>query len=371
MQAPITLSWLDKFKRSVTVVFKSLSFLWNHKKLLFFPFFTASLVVASIGVYELTYYALYQKHITSFFPEPKSAQCRRLHQEAQSRLQAAQEQLRDQPRDQKTASEQLEAEQALLDNYAQEIEENYQEIESKSCDPEDDYTFGYLLFAWIITFIAIFFSALSNTALSHATTQGFNNAPISITASLKHSFSRFFTLLVWSISALAIHFLVNIFRKKDNRGRSSFLGRFIGEAIEFAWYIATFLVIPVMAHEQLGGIKSIKRSAHLMKEKFGENLISALALNYFFGIFFFLLLAVMLCTTWLVAKFGTPALSAAILAPLFIICITLFLLLIPISSATTTIFKTAVYHYVTNNPMGPFGEQELQASFVPEHKSQS
>jgi len=355
MQAPITLSWLDKLKRSINVVFKSLSFLWNHKKLLFFPLFTACLVIASVGVYELSYYALYQKHITSFFPESKSEKCRRLRQDAQRRLQEAQEQVRNQPTTQKSAVQQLEAEQALLDNYAQEIEENY--------------TLEFLLFAWIITFVAIFCSALSNTALSYATTQGFSNAPISITASLKHSLRRFFTILIWSCSALIIHMLVNMFKSKDNKGRSSFLSRFIGEAIEFAWYIATFLVIPVIAHEKLGGLKSIKRSAHLMKEKFGENLISALALNYFFGIFFFLLAAVMLCTSWLVLRFGNPALSAAVLAPLFVVCITLFLLLIPISSVTTTIFKTAVYHYVTNNPMGPFGEQELQASFVSEPKS--
>lgn len=323
-------SFFDKLKKGFVVALKSLKFIWQHKKLLFFPLLTASLIVASIGVYEVAYFRLYQQHITSFFPEGRKSKKRNRIQEEQPK------------------SEQLQQERS-----------------------KNKYSLEFLLFVYVITFACIFFFAFSNVALSYASSQAFVGAPIKLGASLIHSVKQFPTLLVWSFAALIIHILVNIFKGKNNNESSSFLGRLVGEAIEFAWYIATFLVIPVMAHENIGAFKSIKRSAHLMKKTFGENLAAALLLPQLLGIVLFvwaLLAFGILQGVIYIGKMTEMRVTFAIILPLIGFFVVVAGIICAIVSAATTVFKTAAYHYAIGNPVGPFSEKEVQSSFVTEVK---
>lgn len=308
-------SFAIKSKNGVIVVFKSLTFIWHHKKLLFFPLLTATLIIGSVGVYDAVYYQLYNKHITSFFPEENKAD-------------------QDSPSSSKSRRE---------------------------------YPPEFLLFSAIITFVSIFFFAFSNVALSYSASQAFTQAPVKIGKSLMHSIKKLPTLLLWALSAFFIHMLVNIFKGENENGRSSFLGRLIGTAIEFAWFIATFLVIPVFAHETIGTFSGIKRSAFLMKKTFGENLVGTLILQglnaVLLLVWLFISCGIAYATVHMQNSFGIP-LFLTVGAPLIGLLLIVVGILCTAISAATTVFKTAVYHYAIGNPVGPFHTRELQASFT-------
>src|SRR4051794_4920069 len=55
--------------------------------------------------------------------------------------------------------------------------------------------------------------------------------------------------------------------------RAGFLGALVIGVIGFAWNVATFLVVPVLAAENVGPIDAIKRSGGLLKKTWGEQII--------------------------------------------------------------------------------------------------
>jgi len=331
-QTNTQLSFLDKFKKGWSVALKSLRFIWHHKKLLFFPFLTGILIVTSIGIYEIIYYALYHKHITSFFPEKEKSRKKQITAEYQS-----------------------------------------EQTESTS-QRNKKYSWAYILFLLIIVFISIFSFTFSNVALSHATTQIFMGFPINIRTSLAHSFKKLLPILVWSLCAFFMHILINMSKGKDEKGGNNFLFRLVGAAVELAWTIATFLIIPVLAHENLGIFKNIKRSAELMKKTFGQNI----ALALMFPALYFLIVIIWIClflgamVLLILIRNFIVSYSKLLLMPtaLSLIGISLIIpaFLCAIVSAATIVFKTAVYHYAVGNLIGPFSEQEVQSSFEVKEK---
>lgn len=188
-----------------------------------------------------------------------------------------------------------------------------------------------------------------------------------------HSIKRLPTILVWSICSFIIHLLINIIKNKDGKSRIPFLQRFIGELLEFVWYITTFLVIPVLAHENIGGLANIKKSAQLMKKTFGENLVATLLLPQLIGLIMLAWFLVTAGFAYIALTFGYNnqkmlqvfmyaglPISGTLLIIAIILCIAV--------SAATTVFKTAAYHYATGSLIGPFSSQEVTGSFVPEKK---
>jgi hypothetical protein len=177
---------------------------------------------------------------------------------------------------------------------------------------------------------------------------------------------------MWSMFALAIHFLVNIFKGKDGRSRVPFLQRFIGDFIEFAWYIGTFLVIPIMAHENIGALACIKKSAQLMKKTFGENLVATLLLPQLIGLILLVWILLSAGIGYLFLNIGDNAtgmrLFSTVALPLIGILLIIAIILCTAVSAATTVFKTAAYHYAIGSAIGPFSSQEVKGSFVPEVK---
>jgi len=59
---------------------------------------------------------------------------------------------------------------------------------------------------------------------------------------------------------------------RSARPTALFLSLFVG-LLGFGWTVATFLVVPVLAAQDVGPIDAIKRSASLLRDTWGENLI--------------------------------------------------------------------------------------------------
>ncbi|MBA4167985.1 MAG: hypothetical protein H0X41_10665, partial [Chitinophagaceae bacterium] len=136
---------------------------------------------------------------------------------------------------------------------------------------------GLFLFYMLNYLIVVFF----NTALIHCSTLYFRGERPTVRAGLAFSVSRLELILIWSLFAATIGFLLRILQ--ENLGS---VGRLITGLIGIVWNIATFFAVPVMIYEQTGPIETVKRSAGIMKEKWGERIGAAFS----FGIIYILAL---------------------------------------------------------------------------------
>ena len=218
---------------------------------------------------------------------------------------------------------------------------------------QDFNTPGYylLLFAFYVVnyFVVVFF----NMALIHCTRLYFRGEEVTVRAGLQFSMSRIGVIFSWTFFAATIGLLLRIIQ--DNVG---WLGKIITGLIGVVWSIATFFVIPVIAYENTGPIKAVKRSSQLMKQKWGESLGAtfSLGLIQFVGI-----IAVGFPLYFLGAIIHPIAGIALAIVGAFIV--------VSIISAAQTIFISAVYHNIDGDLDKHFNQQMVDQLFEKKSKS--
>src|SRR5207253_1944607 len=126
------------------------------------------------------------------------------------------------------------------------------------------------LFYLVNYFVVVFF----NMALIHCTKLYLQGEEVNITTGLKFSMSRIGVIFSWAMFAATVGTLLKVLQEN-----SGWLGRLLAGALGMVWGITTFFVVPVIAYENLGPIKAFKRSAQIMKEKWGEGLASTFSLG--------------------------------------------------------------------------------------------
>src|SRR5579862_1292008 len=206
-----------------------------------------------------------------------------------------------------------------------------------------DYFFLFLFYL-VNYFIVVFF----NMALIHCTHLYFKGQKPTLSDGLRFSLTRIGAIFSWAVLAAVVGTVLRIIQ--ENIGS---IGKIITALIGIAWNIAAFFVVPVIAYENLGPVDALKRSANLMKEKWGESL----GATFSFGLIHFLAV--------LVVGGGLFAIGAFMNVILGIVLAVLgILILAAIFSAAHTVFVSAVYHNVTGDPVQNFHEQIADNLFV-------
>jgi hypothetical protein len=205
---------------------------------------------------------------------------------------------------------------------------------------------GYLvifLFYIINYFIVVFF----NMALMHCARLYFEGDEVSVSAGLLFSASRVRAIFSWAVFAATVGTILKVIQ--DNVG---WLGRLIIGITGIAWSVSTFFVIPVIAYESLGPVDSLKRSAEMMKEKWGEGI----GANFSIGLI------------GLVAFFAVGIIAAAVSSVNEGLGIGVFVLgsvaLLIIGSAIRSILISAIYNNIKGNINDHFHQQMLDGLFI-------
>ena len=160
-------------------------------------------------------------------------------------------------------------------------------------------------------------------------------------------------ILGWSFFVMTVGVVLRLLTE-----RLPFAGRLVTFLGGVAFHLATILVVPVLLFEDKGVVDSVKRSAHLFKERWGE---SATAVG-----------GVGLAT---LVAFLPIVLVGALLVPLAplagaIVIVLGFLLVLGVSASLSGIFTAVLYRFATSGDAPPgFSASALQASF-PESKTQ-
>ncbi|MBC8046332.1 MAG: hypothetical protein H7Y00_06015 [Fimbriimonadaceae bacterium] len=206
-------------------------------------------------------------------------------------------------------------------------------------------TYALMFIYYVVNyFIIIFF----NMALTHCTRLYFQGEEPTIGKGINFSMSRLGAIFSWAVFAATVGTILRAIQEN-----SGLVGKIITGIIGIVWSIATFFVVPVIAYEDLGPIAAFKRSGQLMKQKWGESL----GATFSFGIIQFL--AVILV--------GAPLFFIGslfhILAGIILAVLGVFLV-ISVMSAAHTIFISAVYHNITDQPVKDFENETLDGLFI-------
>lgn len=211
----------------------------------------------------------------------------------------------------------------------------------------DRNALGYVfLFLYYLVnyFVVVFF----NMALIHCTHLYFKGEEVSVEKGIKFSMSRIGAIFAWSMFAATIGMILRLL--SENLGT---IGKIIIGLIGVVWSIATFFVVPVIAYENLGPIDAFKRSADMMRQKWGERIGAGFSFGLvslvgvlIFGVGFFLIGAMFnLVIGVILAVLGVLLVSA-------------------VMSAARTIFISAVYHNINGDPVEHFNQQMIDNLFV-------
>jgi len=167
-----------------------------------------------------------------------------------------------------------------------------------------------------------------------------------------------FRIALKHIGAILVYALISatvgmVLRWLSERGKT--VGQIVSSIVGLAWNLATYLVVPVLVVEGVGPVEAIKRSAHLLKKTWGEQIVG----NFSIGLIF-VLLAV------LVALLGIPVFilvasthSLVLIALTALLFVLVFVFMGLISSTLSGIYVAAVYRYAAEGEAGGFFSEEM------------
>ena len=183
------------------------------------------------------------------------------------------------------------------------------------------------VFLWYCgaSFITIFF----NCALAACVQLRFAGQDATLGDGLRRAASRVHTILLWSLISATVGHIARVVE-----ARAGWTGRLIIGVFGLGWGLSTYLVVPVLVMEEAGVVDSIRRSASLLRQTWGEQIISGLA----FG--------------WLGLLFAVPGIVLGVLGangyPIFIVPAVLwFATMLAAFTAASEIFTVALYRYAT------------------------
>ena len=208
--------------------------------------------------------------------------------------------------------------------------------------------------AYVSTFIALFF----NVALAACAARSMRGEDTKVREGLAAAGRRIGPILGWTVVSTTFGLLLRAFEN-----RVPLLGKIAAGIAGAAWGIATFFVVPVIALEGTGPLKSLQHSAAIIKARWGEGATGAATIGFVTVGFSFAIASVAIVGVVVLLEGGQAVLGYAVLA----IAVVLMFGAAVVSATLSQIFRVAVYEYaLSGQTPGGFAGQQLQAAFQPQ-----
>jgi Family of unknown function (DUF6159) len=205
-----------------------------------------------------------------------------------------------------------------------------------------------LCFYVVNYFVVIFF----NVALVSIASDRLSGGQATMNDGLQVAWQRKGAILQWAVLAATVGVLLRSLEDK-----MGWLGRLVISLIGITWTLATYLVVPVIAAENVGPSEALARSAQLFSDTWGEQLVG----GFSFGLIFTLLA---LPAVFLPVYGASLGRSQMILG--MSLAVVYWLMLAVINAATQGIFMAALYRFATTKEAPPgFDSGELQGAWQP------
>jgi Family of unknown function (DUF6159) len=205
---------------------------------------------------------------------------------------------------------------------------------------------GIYLLTVVSTYFAVGLAAAANKIF-----QGESN--VTVSDGLGVARNRFPEICGWAALSTAIGLVMVLL---ENQGGA--LGSIAARLVGMAWALVTFMAVPVLAIEGPGPFTTLKRSATIFKEKWGQQITGNIAIGGAITLFAVLPAALLIAAGIVLWPSSGPAAVVLILIGAVIMCVALL-----ISKALSGVFGVALYRYaVDGEAVGGFTQDELESA---------
>lgn len=203
-------------------------------------------------------------------------------------------------------------------------------------------------------FVIVFF----NSALVACAMIRFRGGDPTVADGLRAASARIAQIMAWALLAATVGVILRMIEE-----RVALVGRIVIALLGAVWTIAAYFVVPVLVVEKVGPIEAFKRSAMIIKNTWGESLVS----NVGIGLATFLAAAALIIATAVfTAMLWMMTGSAAILVAGGAAIVVLLVLWALVSSALSSIVLSALYLYASEQKVpDAFGGIGLEGAFAP------
>lgn len=211
--------------------------------------------------------------------------------------------------------------------------------------------FGALAAAFPLTFVSVFF----NVAFLKMVRRHLDGQETSVRSGLRGAGERLPQIFGWSLLSAFVGSVLRALEQIPVVGGAA--GGLVASVADFAWSLATFFVVPVLALEDLGPLQSVRRSAGVFRRRWGESVTGDIAIGAV-TIIVALPGIVLVVIGFARIHHGAEATGLVLAA----VGITLIAPAIAISSALTDLFLMFLYREATEGTVtGPFTAAQLQS----------
>ncbi|MEW9624639.1 DUF6159 family protein [Rhodanobacter geophilus] len=212
-----------------------------------------------------------------------------------------------------------------------------------------------VLFAFYL--VQYFVIAFFNTALAGVVLRRLRGEPAGLADGFALARSRLGSIFGYALIAATVGLFLRALQE-----RLGLVGRFVVGLFGLAWTVATFLVVPVLAGEGAGPVDAVKRSAELLRQTWGENVIGNAGLGVAFGLFF--IPVALLAGVLMIGAVATQSIVVIVLAGALVLVG--FVLLGLVQSTLQGIYAAALYRYAEAGEVGGgFDQALLESAFRP------
>ncbi|MGE0027314.1 MAG: DUF6159 family protein [Thermoleophilia bacterium] len=203
---------------------------------------------------------------------------------------------------------------------------------------------------YLVTFAAVFF----NVALAAAAAQVLDGHDATVASGVAVAKTRLPAISGWAGMVASVNVVIRALQE-----RTGPLGDLLLGGIAIAWNLVTFLAIPVIALEGLGPIDTLKRSASIFRERWGEQVTGQVSIGAVIALASVIPAALLVAIGVLIG--GTVAIGIFVGLAVIIVVVAGIL-----STALTQIFAVALYRYATGRgATGAFTEATLANAIGP------
>jgi Family of unknown function (DUF6159) len=202
---------------------------------------------------------------------------------------------------------------------------------------------------YVLSFVGFYFSV----GLAACADMIFRGQQASVADGLAVARTRLAQISGWAAVSAAISLVMGLL---ENQGGT--LGTIAARLVGMAWSLVTFISVPVIAIEGTGPFETIKRSASLFRERWGQQITGNIAIGaavFLLGVLPAAALIVLGVALWSSASF-----LGALLVVIGALVLAIALL---ISRALSGIFGVALYRYALDGQVvGGFTQEDLESA---------
>ncbi len=202
---------------------------------------------------------------------------------------------------------------------------------------------------YVLSVVGFYFSV----GLAACADMIFRGQPATVGDGLAVARSRFAQICGWAAISTAISVVMGALENQGGLG-----GQIAARLVGTAWSLVTFLAVPVIAIEGTGPFQTLKRSASMFKQRWGQQITGDIVIG---GIVF--LLGVLPAVVLVVGGALLWSSSSFAGAVLIVIGALVFAIAMLISGALRGIFGVALYRYALDGEVvGGFTAEDLESA---------